>query len=92
MNGVINCVGSLIDLNYNKCSIYEWSKLTQIATAELQKDFDNIKNVNRIESKLPKELFENDGIEFCKVTEKGVIRVAKIAVIFCVYHIYHLVK
>jgi len=80
LNYIINNKGNLIDFNYNKCSIFEWSKLTQIATAELQKDFDQIEKINRIESKLPNELFHNDGIEFCKVTEKGVTRIAKIPI------------
>jgi len=77
INMIINNNVSIISKS-NKCSIYEWSKLSQIATAELQKDFDKIQNVNRIESKLPEELFNNDGIPFCKVTEKGITRIAKI--------------
>ncbi len=77
--------------NSNKMSIYEWSKLTMLATAELQKDFQQIQNVRLIESVLPDELFQNTGIKLCNVTEKGLTRVAKLPIhdtdILCMPHL-----
>jgi len=44
LNNIINCVVPLTNKNCNKMSIYEWSKLSMIATSELQKDFKQIQS------------------------------------------------
>jgi len=91
LNNIINCVVPLANKNCNKMSIYEWSKLSMIATSELQKDFKQIQTVNRIETQITNELFDNNGIPFAKVTEKGITRIAKLPIydhdILCMPHL-----
>jgi len=91
LNNIINCVVPLTNKNCNKMSIYEWSKLSMIATSELQKDFKQIQTVNRIETQMPNELFDNNGIPFAKVTEKGITRIARLPIydhdILCMPHL-----
>lgn len=77
INTIMNNIVPLTSKNSNKVSIYEWSKLSMIPTAELLKDFKEIENVSRIETNLPEQLFK-EGLPLCKVTEKGVTRIARI--------------
>lgn len=80
----------IFNFTYNKISTHEWSKLSMIATAELQNDFKQIQNVNRIETSLPDELFK-EGMSFCEVAEKGITRIAKMPIhdhdILCMPHL-----
>ena len=91
LNSIINCIVPITNKNCNKMSIYEWSKLSMIATTELQKDFKQIQSVKRIETNLPDELFNNNGIPFAKVTEKGITNIAKMPIydhdILCMPHL-----
>jgi len=88
---IMNNTPPVLSVNSNKMSIYEWSKLTMIATAELQQDFKQIQFVQRIETALPEELFQEKGIPLCKVTEKGITRIARIPIhdhdVLCMPHI-----
>jgi len=91
IDNILNNRIGLVSKNSNKVSIYELSKLSMIPTAELQKDFKQIENVQRIETNLPDELFQDKGIPICKVTEKGITRIAKIPVydhdVLCMPHL-----
>lgn len=91
INMILKNIIPLNSKNSNKVSIYEWSKLSMIPTSELQKDFKQIENIQRIETNLPDELFQSEGIPLCKVTEKGITRIAKIPIhdhdVLCMPHL-----